>query len=435
MVQRIKKLIFFFTEDIWRFQSINTGRRQFLLIRILRVIILAIREFINDKCSQKASALTYYSLLSIVPLAAMAFGIAKGFGFENALETQLMKSLYGQEAVVEWIMDFAHEYLSSIKGGMIAGIGFAMLLWTMMNVLGNVELAFNDIWEVKRSRSVVRKFSDYVSIMLVGILFLVSSGSVIVSFSKQLGDFEMLKYVWLTASTILPYILTIVMFTMLFFILPNTKVNFTSALVGGIISGAVFLLVQYFYIYFQVGMSRYNAIYGSFAAFPLFLIWLQTSWLIVLFGAELSFAYQNAKNFEYEKDTRFMSYSYKRVIMLVIARFIIKRFDDGKRAPSADEIITNLKLPVKLVMMSLYDMMEAGIVSEVQTINSQTNLYQPAIDINKLTVVTFIGMLSGKGTSNFFNSSIDGIDQIKEILHKFDDTLSELPENILIKDI
>lgn len=406
-----------------------------MLIRILRVIILAIREFINDKCSQKASALTYYSLLSIVPLAAMAFGIAKGFGFENALETQLMKSLYGQEAVVEWIMDFAHEYLSSIKGGMIAGIGFAMLLWTMMNVLGNVELAFNDIWEVKRSRSVVRKFSDYVSIMLVGILFLVSSGSVIVSFSKQLGDFEMLKYVWLTASTILPYILTIVMFTMLFFILPNTKVNFTSALVGGIISGAVFLLVQYFYIYFQVGMSRYNAIYGSFAAFPLFLIWLQTSWLIVLFGAELSFAYQNAKNFEYEKDTRFMSYSYKRVIMLVIARFIIKRFDDGKRAPSADEIITNLKLPVKLVMMSLYDMMEAGIVSEVQTINSQTNLYQPAIDINKLTVVTFIGMLSGKGTSNFFNSSIDGIDQIKEILHKFDDTLSELPENILIKDI
>lgn len=406
-----------------------------MLIRILRVIILAIREFINDKCSQKASALTYYSLLSIVPLAAMAFGIAKGFGFENALETQLMKSLYGQEAVVEWIMDFAHEYLSSIKGGMIAGIGFAMLLWTMMNVLGNVELAFNDIWEVKRSRSVVRKFSDYVSIMLVGILFLVSSGSVIVSFSKQLGDFEMLKYVWLTASTILPYILTIVMFTMLFFILPNTKVNFTSALVGGIISGAVFLLVQYFYIYFQVGMSRYNAIYGSFAAFPLFLIWLQTSWLIVLFGAEISFAYQNAKNFEYEKDTRYMSYSYKRVIMLVIARFIIKRFDEGKRAPSADEIITNLKLPVKLVMMSLYDMMEAGIVSEVQTINSQTNLYQPAIDINKLTVVTFIGMLSGKGTSNFFNSSIDGLNEVKDILHKFDDTLSELPENILIKDI
>ncbi len=434
-MRKLNFLILFFTEGIWRFRSDNTEKRQFFLIRILRVVTLAVREFITDKCTQKASALTYYSLLSIVPLVAMAFGIAKGFGFESALENQLMKSLYGQEAVIEWIMDFAHKYLSSIKGGMIAGVGFAMLLWSMMNVLGNVELSFNEIWEVKRSRSMVRKFSDYVSIMLVGILFLVSSGSMIVSFTASVGGMEMLRYAWLIASTLLPYLLTIIMFTMLFFILPNTKVRFSSALVGGIISGALFLVVQYFYIYFQVGMSRYNAIYGSFAAFPLFLIWLQTSWLIVLFGAELSFAFQNARNFEYEKDTRLISPAYKNVILIYIGQYIVKRFERGERAPTADEIVVNLHLPVKLVMMSLYEMIEAGIISEVHNQNNQSNSYQPAIDINKLTVVSFINKLTKHGFADFHQSDDAAISRIKAIMSHFDESLVSQPDNVLLKDI
>jgi membrane protein len=435
VVRRLNLIIRFITEDIWRFRSENTAKRQFILIRILRVVILAIREFVNDKCAQKASALTYYSLLSIVPLVAMAFGIAKGFGFESVLESQLMKSLYGQEAVIEWIMDFAHKYLSSIKGGMIAGVGFAMLLWSMMNVLGNVELSFNEIWEVKRSRSMVRKFSDYVSIMLIGILFLVSSGSMIVSFTGSLGGYEMFRYVWLTASTLLPYFLTIIMFTMLFFILPNTKVKFTSALVGGIISGALFLVVQYFYIYFQVGMSRYNAIYGSFAAFPLFLIWMQTSWLIVLFGAELSFAFQNASNFEYEKDTRFISHSYKRVVLLYIAQYIVKRFERGEKAATADEIVNDLHLPLKLVVMLVYEMIDAGILAEVHSQSNQANSYQPAMDINKLTVVSVINMVDSHGAADFHVADNEQIVRLKEIMGSFETSLYEQESNILLKDI
>ena len=135
-------------------------------------------------------------------------------------------------------------------------------------------------------------------------------------------------------------------------------------------------------------MSRYNAIYGSFAAFPLFLIWLQTSWLIVLFGAELAFAHQNVRNFEFEKDTRFISYSYKKLMAIYIAQHIVKRFDRGEKGPSAEDLTVELQLPVKLVKMLLYEMIEAGIVSEVFNQNNRDNTYQPAIDINKLTIIS-----------------------------------------------
>ncbi len=435
MLQKLRFLFTFITEGIWRVRRENTQHRQFELIKILRVIVLSVREFVDDKCSQKASALTYYSLLSIVPLVAMAFGIAKGFGFEAALESQLMKSLYGQEAVVEWIMDFAHKYLSSIKGGMIAGIGFVMLLWSVMNVLGGIEQSFNEVWEVKRSRSLVRKFSDYVSIMLIGILFLVSSGSLIVSFSKSMDGVEMFQHFWSIASSILPYILVWFMFTMLFYILPNTKVKFTSALVGGIIAGTLFQVTQYFYVYFQVGMSRYNAIYGSFAAFPLFLIWLQTSWLIVLFGAELAFSHQNVRNFEYEKDTRSISYSYKKLMAIYIAQFIVKRFERGEKAPSADELISELQLPVKLVMVLLYEMIDAGIISEIYNQTNRANTYQPAIDISNLTVCSFLNKMERKGTSDFYQSADKELIRIKEVIHEFDHSLAQLPENMLLKDI
>ncbi len=435
MLQKFRFLISFFTEGIWRVRRENTQRRQFVLIKILRVIILAVREFVDDKCSQKASALTYYSLLSIVPLVAMAFGIAKGFGFETALENQLMKSLYGQEAVVAWIMDFAHKYLSSIKGGMIAGVGFVMLLWSVMNVLGGIEQSFNEVWEVKRSRSMVRKFSDYVSIMLIGILFLVSSGSMIVSFSKSMDGVQMFHHLWLVVSNVLPYLLIWFMFTMLFYILPNTKVKFTSALVGGIIAGSLFQITQYFYVYFQVGMSRYNAIYGSFAAFPLFLIWMQTSWLIVLFGAELAFAHQNVRNFEYEKDTRNISYSYKKLMAIFIAQYIVKRFDRGEKAPTADDLIVDLQLPVKLVMMLLYEMIEAGIVVEIFNQSNKDNTYQPAMDINKLTVCSFLERMERHGTSDFHHSSSVEIERIKGVISSFDGSLEQLPENRLLKDL
>ena len=425
----------FITEDIWRVTSENTSKRQFILIRIARILILAIKGFLKDRCAQKASALTYYSLLSIVPVAAMAFGIAKGFGFEKTLEAELQHRFAGQEDIMLWITEFADKYLLSIKGGMIAGIGFLVLMWSVMNVLGSIEQSFNDIWDIKRARSFVRKFSDYISILLVAILFLVSSGGMVVFINNQVQGVELFSFASPLLIAFFPFLLIWIVFTMVLYIMPNTKVKFSAALLGGIIAGTLFQLLQYYYIHFQIGVSRYNAVYGSFAAFPLFLIWLQTSWLIVLFGGEIAFATQNVRSYEFEYDTRNISYSYKRLVALLIAHSVVKRFIDGVGGLDVPGLSLELKLPIKLVQDVVYELMEAGVLVEVNADDGKSIYYHPARDVGTFKVSDIIGLIEQKGTSDFHGKESKVLAQFRNILAQFQAKIQASDTDILLKDI
>ncbi|MFO7999614.1 MAG: YihY/virulence factor BrkB family protein, partial [Marinilabilia sp.] len=383
MKETIHKIRHFLLEEIWRIRPDDTTKRQFWLIRFLRIFSLAIRRFIIDKCDIKASALTLFSLLSVVPLVAMAFGIAQGFGFRETLETELQNRLVGHEEVVVWIQEFALGYLDNTKGGMIAGIGFGFLLFIVMRLMNNVEEALNDIWDVKRSRSFIRKFSDYVSLLLVAILLLVTSGSIVVFIANRIRDLGVGSFASGFIVWVAPYIMIWLVFSLLFMIMPNTKVKPLSAIFGGIIAGSLFLLLQYGYIYFQVGVSRYNAIYGSFAALPLFLIWMQFSWMIVLFGAELAFAHQNEKSFEFEVDTKNISAYALKLVSILIIREVDRNFDQGEKPLSVAELSERLKIPFRLVTDLSYRLVEAGILVEVNTGNEEIVL-QPAYDIHKM---------------------------------------------------
>ncbi|MBW1725717.1 MAG: YihY/virulence factor BrkB family protein, partial [Deltaproteobacteria bacterium] len=171
------KTINFIKTDIWRIRKEDFPRMKYFFIKQLRILLLATRGFAQNQCPLRASALTFYSTLSIVPMVAMAFGIAKGFGYQEILENQLLEKLSGQEEVMIRVVDFAHSLLENTKGGMIVGIGIIVLLWTVIKLLGHIEGSFNDIWEVKKSRSYGRKFSDYLSIMLISPLLIIMSSS------------------------------------------------------------------------------------------------------------------------------------------------------------------------------------------------------------------------------------------------------------------
>ncbi|HQQ61563.1 MAG TPA: YihY/virulence factor BrkB family protein, partial [Kiritimatiellia bacterium] len=303
------QLVNFFKNDIWRIRSSRLPRGKSFFLNLLRVVILSIRGFDEDKCQLRASALTFYSLISIVPVLAMAFGIAKGFGFEKVLEAQLREKLSGHEEILNNVIAFSHSLLQNTQGGLIAGVGLVMLFWAVLKVLGHIEYSFNDIWGVKQQRSLSRKFADYLSLMLVCPVMLILSGGVTVFITTQvelilekfaiLGGFSPIVFFILEG---LPYTMMWGLFTFLYLFMPNTKVRFASAFIAGILAGTIFQAVQWGYITFQVGVVKYNAIYGSFAALPLFLVWLQASWLIVLYGAEFAFAYQNVDTYEYEPD-------------------------------------------------------------------------------------------------------------------------------------
>src|SRR3972149_3873262 len=289
----IPKIISFIKTDIWRIRLEELPRQKSFFIKQLRIFLLAFRGFTEDKCQLRASALTFYSMLSIVPVIALIFAIGKGFGLEKLLEKQLSTMLKGQQEVMQQVLTFANSLLENTSGGLIAGVGVVLLLYAVMQVLSNIENSFNDIWQIKRDRSFVRKFSDYLSIMLIAPVLIIMSGSITIFITTQItritesieliGFFSPLIFLLLK---LLPYCMIWLLFTFIYIVMPNTKVNFKSALIAGIIAGTIFQVSEWAYISFQIGVAKYNAIYGSFAAMPLFLIWLQTSWLIVLFGAE-----------------------------------------------------------------------------------------------------------------------------------------------------
>jgi membrane protein len=433
----ISKVFRYLNEDIWRVQSDDTSKRQFFLIRVVRILYLSIKGFINDNCQLKASALTFYSLLSVVPVVAMVFGIAKGFGFEERIRVLLESNVSDphQEEVVNWIVNFAVSYLETTPGGQIAGIGFAILLWSVMKVLGNIEESFNDIWEVKHSRSFIRKFSDYIALFLLAILFLVSTSGVVVFISNQIKGISVLEYVSPLAMILFPYLIIWIVFTLLLYIMPNKKVNFNAALFGGIISGTMFQLLQYGYIHSQVWVSKYNAIYGSFAALPLFLIWLQLSWLIVLLGAELSFAYQNYRSFEFDADIKRISYRYKRLVYLLIVHHVTSRFEKGEEPVTNMNLSVNLKLPIRLVNELLFELVESKIFSEVSLGRKNEVFYQPALDINKLSITAVVSMVETRGSSDFHFEESKELNHLRSILDDFETRLSVSDDNILLKDL
>ncbi len=438
----IKKVISFLAVDIWRIRLKDISSRKSFFIKQLRVILVALRGFAEDKCQLRASALTYYSLLSIVPVVAMAFGVAKGFGFEKVLENQLLEKFPGQEEVLVQVVGFANALLDNTKGGVVAGIGIALLFWTVIKVLGNIEKSFNDIWGIKQARSMGRKFSDYLSMMLICPLLAIVSSSATVFIATQitaitqrielLGAFSPVIFF---VVKLLPYCVIWVLFTFIYIFMPNGKVNFKAGLLAGVISGTIYQAAQWFYINFQVGVAKYNAIYGSFAALPLFLVWIQLSWLIVLLGAEISFAYQNIDMYEFEPDCLKASFSFKKLLSLRIVHILVKRFSKGQAPLSEIKIAQTIEVPIKLVRQVMYELSDAAIVSCIKTDQDKEVAYQPAKAIETLTVHHVVQALEKRGIDQIPLSGGEDLNALSKSLQEFDDILSKAPANKSLLDI
>ena len=441
-LRKISATVQFLHTDIWRLQAHKLPRRRSFWITQLRVLLLAARRFNLDKCDLRASALTFYSLLSIVPVVAMAFAVAKGFGVEKVLGEQLMTRLEGQEEVAEKIIGFAQSLLENTKGSAIAGVGIVVLFWTVIKVLGNIENSFNDIWGVKTPRTMGRKLADYLSVMMIFPVLMILAGSITVLLTTQLSLMvERLSFLGYLADVllflikILPYGVLWLAFTFIYAFMPNTKVELKSALWAGILAGTIYQLVQLAYIRFQIGVSNYGAIYGSFAALPLFLVWLQLSWLIVLFGAEVSFAHQNVANYEFEQDCRGVSHSFKRVIALKVASLCVKSFLNAEKPSTAEDISRTLEAPPCLVHSVLNDLKTAGILSEVCLDQSVRTAYQPACDIDRLTIAGVMDRLDQQGIAAVPMADSTEINKLRETLERFGEMIEQSPANLKLRDL
>lgn len=438
----LSRIVHFLATDIWRLQLHAMPRPRSFVVKHLRILILTVRRFGEDKCQLRASALTFFTLLSIVPVLAVAFGVARGFHFDQLLEKQLLEQIPGQEESLRQVIRFARTLLDNTRGGVIAGIGVAMLFWSVLKVLGNIEQSFNDIWGVEQSRPLGRKFADYLSALLVCPLLLVIAGSATVFISSRVGGwladagpFAIVGPIVSVVLKLLPFSVVWILFTFIYVFMPNTKVAFRSGVFSGIVAGTVYQTVQWVYVTFQVNVASYNAIYGTFAALPLFLIWLQVSWLIVLFGAEVCFAHQNVQTYEFEPDSRNLSQAFHSLISLYVTHFLVKRFAENAPALTDTHIAHSLKIPIRLVRQTLHGLVQAGILSEVKVSEYKAAAYQPARNIETLSICDILDAQANLGSGTIPLIMTPELKSLRDALTAFRETLHHCPANTLLKNV
>ena len=432
------KLINFITHDIWRITEHELSKTRKLMYRFVKIVVLSIRAFIQERLSVKASALTYSILFAVVPMFALIIAIGRGFGVENLIEKSLQQSFVAQANMIPTVMGFVQRYLETTQGGLFIGVGIVILLVSVMNFFIQVELAFNSIWQVKKPRSVINQFTMYFSSLFIVPIFIVLSSGFTIYFNTMVEKsffYDILSPFLRFSVKFAPYFINWIIFTIIYFVIPNTKVNLKNAAIAGVLAGSAFQLFQVLYINGQVLLSRYDVVYGSFAAIPLLLLWLQISCLIVLLGAEISYASQNIQNFEYEADSKNISIRYKNFLTLFIVWLIVKQYERQLPPLSSNQIASENRIPIRLVNQILGNLTDAGVLIEVFNETDRNKSFQPAIDIQQLTVSILFEKIESFGTNKFLENKNPALDDLWNRIHLTNNILENKNTGLLVKDI
>ena len=382
--------------------------------RMLQFIVLTVRDFFGDQCILRASALTYATLLSVVPLLALMFSLLKGLGVQNALEPVILEQVaVGSEEVVHRILD----YIDNVQVGRLGVFGLVALIVTVLTLLSNIEKSFNRVWGVSETRPLRRRFADYFSVVTVGPVLLLAAISMTSSLKSQalvqhlmetayLGEFILLLF------GVLPYVTMWAVFSGLYIFMPNARVSYQAALVGGIVGGSLWQLAQWGYITFQVGIARFNAIYGTMAALPVFMVWIYVSWTIVLFGLEVAYVYQYRANLSI-RDAPESSFTSRQMGALAVLCYCVKCFMRKTSPPSIDRICSALALPPRMVGKMVQNLIRLGFLSEVMSSAAQGDAsYLPAVSPENLRVVEVLRALRSEGEELFE----DGGEELEAVL-------------------
>lgn len=413
-------------KDVWN------ETRSIWWINLIKTVNLSISSFLDKNLQQKASALTYSTILAMVPILAMIFAIGRGFGFQNIVESELFKFFPLQSDALGNVMSFVDSYLEQSSQGIFLGIGIVFLLWSLISLLGNVEDTFNHIWGEKKGRSFYRKLTDYTAIFLIlPVLMICSSGISIFMSMATSGTF--LSPIVGILLDIAPTILIWMFFTGAFILIPNTRVRFLSAVIPGILCGTAFQIVQWLFVTGQIHVSKYNAIYGSFAFLPLLLIWIQLSWLICLSGVVIAYSSQNIFRFSFRDEIREISQSYKENVTVILLAIVVRRFCQAQPALTKSQMADACPLPIRLVGNVVDDLVKVGLLSAVVGENEREYGYQPAFDVEQMSVAMVVERLRKAGKAMF----ADDFDSKYAAQHEF--LASELKVQIssekLIKDL
>jgi len=435
---KISRLFDFLSHGIWTTTNEDVRGVTLWLINTIKAVFLSVRFFTVHRIMERASALTYYTLLAMVPMFALLLGICRVIGVQDMIRTSLESDTQAHSEALRYLFAFAESYINQANNGLIVGVGAVMLLYMIFSLLGNVESVMNEIWQQKKSRDLEHKVTHYLSLIILVPLFLIISLGVRIFLrtylSTELRIAGLSNYLlWLLQWG--PYVLIILMFTLIYVVIPNCKVKIRNAFAGAVVAGVLLILFQWLYMSGQIWVSKYSAVYGSFAALPLLLLWMQASWIICLYGAELSYATQNIQNYNFENLENKLSRQDKDFLCTLLAGIVYHRFLTRQTPPTTVQLSEELHLPARVTGELVRLLNELDVIRMLPGDKHEPDMWQPGRSGDTFTVAELFKILHSTGKNDLKIDYKKCFDKEWKIFCDMYDSALANGQSMLIRDI
>lgn len=438
MPELVKKINYFFSRQLWRIDTGSLNKRNSIFINLIRLCYVTLREYRENELALRAMSLVYTTLLSLVPLLAFIISILKAFGVvDNQLEPFLLNFLepLGEKGieVTRRIMEF----IGKINFGVLGVAGLVMLIYTAVSVITKIEDSMNIIWKIRKGRSIARRLSDYITTLILGPVLLFAAFGITATLSSntvvgKILDIEPLGTVFFAFGKAIPFIFVIIVFTVIYIIIPNTRVHIRSALTGGVAAGVAWHATSWFFHLAVASSTRYAAIYSSLAVLVIFMIWLYLNWLIVLVGAELTFCHQNLKFLTLRKEVFSLSTKLKEKLSLIIMYLIGHNYYNDLARWTLESLTERLGLPHEPVEEAVNDLMQNNLIIETA---DDTPCFVPSRALEKITLKEIIDATRTNYETDLVEKKYLSMHEVDLVTGKVESAIDEALGQATLKDL
>ncbi|QSA98150.1 YhjD/YihY/BrkB family envelope integrity protein [Methylococcus sp. EFPC2] len=424
-------------ESSKRAYSFPEARIRGVLHSLKKWLHVLMREFDEGGLKHRAMSLVYTTLLSLAPVLAVSFSILKGFGVHNQIQPLLLQALAPLGPKAGELTANIIAFVENIQVGVLGFLGFLMLFYTVVSLLEQVEDCFNHIWRIAKPRSLYRRFSDYLSIVLIGPVLLFSAVGIAASMRnaaivQDLIALEPFGTAYYLAGNILPYLLVVAAFTFAYSFIPNTPVKLRPALVGGLFAGLTWKATGWLFTRFMADSAQYSAIYSGFAVILLSMIWLYISWLILLFGAVVAFHVQHPRYLGYGSRRPHLSIQTQERLGLLLMVSIGRHHAHGEAACILQVLAEELNLPWEPVAELLECLKRSGLLV---TLDGEVKAYVPARDTDQILLRDIVQAIRSAGDSPTL--AVDRVEpgMLTDLLGALDESPARTLEDHTLRDV
>ena len=435
----LQALYGWFTERVWEADLRRLPGPGRVMIFVVRILHMLFRELLGGQLNLRAMSLVYTTLLSIVPLLAVSFSVLKGFDVHSRFEPAIYDFFSPLGPKGAEITDRIFEFVDNVQVGVLGSLGFALLIYTVIALLQKIESAFNFVWQVDRLRPFTQRFTNYLSVILVGPVLIFSALGLTASvmntaLAQRLIAIEPLGTMVVYTGKLMPYALVCLAFTFIYMFIPNTRVRFRAAFIGGVIAGVLWETTGWGFATFIVTSTRTSAIYSSFAILVLLLIWLYLNWLILLVGSQVAFYVQYPRYMTLHR-VRFVISNRMRERLALQLMYLIGYNHYHSLPPwDLEGLVSRMDIPGQSVRRVLASLVEAGYLIEVP--GEETPTYLPVHDIETIRLTGLLAAVRKSGESRFLNTrQLPAIASVDGLLAELDEVPGCILEERSLKDL